>query len=77
MQGLRRRGYQRRVGWAGGKEREREQATGDQLGSSDGGGQEVEDGSENGGSSDRRGDMRKLGSEKVAASVQGPEQGAW
>lgn len=79
MQRLGRRGSQRRVGLAAGMEeerREREGATGDQLGSSDGAGQEVEDGSEDGGGSVWRGGMRRLGRGRAAALARGPEQGA-
>ena len=68
----------RRVGLADRMEegrREREGATGDQLESSDGAGQEVEDGSEDGGGCVWRGGRRRLGRGRAAALAQGPEQG--
>lgn len=75
MQRFRRRSYQRRAGREGGRENEGEGATGDQLGSSDGTGQEVgqwqsEDGRAVSGEVNRR-----LGRKRVVALMQGPEQG--
>lgn len=61
----------------GGKEKEEGKgAIGDQLGSSDGTGQEVEQWqSEDGGAVSGEVDMRRLGRKRVAALMQGPEQG--